>query len=115
MDDVSSQREDRFASAADAVLALFNLIPSAIQKMDVSALPKIIEDLARFQDDLPRFKSLRTELEVWQAKCIKIESPPEAVFINLRENSRSSVRFREPARGFFAELREYSRNFPSYS
>ncbi|XP_041377299.1 52 kDa repressor of the inhibitor of the protein kinase-like [Gigantopelta aegis] len=59
--------------------ALFNLIPAIIVKMDVSELPKLVEDLETYRDDLPRFKSLRTELEVWQAKCMNMQAPSDSL------------------------------------
>ena len=84
VDNVSSQMEERFDSAAaGTVLALFSLIPSVVKEMDVSELPKLSEDLALYQDDLPRFRSLRTELEVWRAKCINMQTPPDSLLQTL--------------------------------
>ena len=79
VDDITMQMEERFAPAAGVVSALFSLIPSVIKELDLSELPKLSEALAMYEDDLPRFRSLRSELEVWRAKCKNFQTPPDSL------------------------------------
>ncbi|XP_071841190.1 52 kDa repressor of the inhibitor of the protein kinase-like [Apostichopus japonicus] len=84
VDDVCSQMKERFATDSNgAILALFTLIPSVMINMEVSELPKVVEGLVMYRDDFPRFKSLRTELEVWHSKCKNMQNPPDSLLLAL--------------------------------
>lgn len=89
IDDVNAQMHERFArDSTSTISALFNLLPSLIIKTDVPELSKLAEDLGTYRDDLPRFKSLRTELEIWRAKCLNMTSPADSLLQALRSCSQ---------------------------
>ena len=49
--------QEWFSPSASIMSALFNLIPAIIVKIDVSELPKLVEDLWTHRDDLPNLKA----------------------------------------------------------